>query len=68
MIRRALFSAAGLAVVAMLCFGRDAASYVGTSAGMVKQSVKNAVPMSFEMNRPASWCVICCPTSARTCT
>ena len=32
-------------------FGRDAASYIGTSAGLVTSSVKNSVPLSFEIDR-----------------
>lgn len=34
-----------------LLFGRDAASYVKTSAGLVKDSVKDAVPLEFEIER-----------------
>jgi chromosome segregation ATPase len=34
-----------------LLFGRDAASYVCTSAGRVKETVKDAVPVTFEIDR-----------------
>lgn len=34
-----------------LLFGRDAASYVSTSCGIVKQSVKDSVPVDFEIER-----------------
>ncbi len=51
MIRRTVFSLAGLTLLSVLFFGRDAVSYVHTSAGMVKDSVKNAVPLSFELDR-----------------
>jgi chromosome segregation ATPase len=50
-MRRTIFSVAGLAMLSLFFFGRDAASYVGTSAGMVKDSVKNSVPLSFEIDR-----------------
>ncbi len=51
MLRRGLFSAMGLAMVLFFFFGRDAASYVGTSAGWLKRSVKNSVPVEFEIER-----------------
>jgi chromosome segregation ATPase len=51
MIRRTVFSLAGLALLSIFFFGRDAVSYVHTSAGMVKDSVKSAVPLTFELDR-----------------
>jgi predicted nucleic acid-binding Zn-ribbon protein len=51
MIRRTVFSLAGLTLLSLFFFGRDALSYVHTSAGMVKDSVKNAVPLTFEIDR-----------------
>jgi chromosome segregation ATPase len=51
MIRRTIFSVAGLALLSVFFFGRDAVSYVHTSAGMVKDSVKSAVPLTFELDR-----------------
>jgi chromosome segregation ATPase len=35
----------------VLFFGRDAASYIRTSAGWVKDSVKSSVPVEFEIER-----------------
>ncbi|HEY2250430.1 MAG TPA: hypothetical protein VGH74_05195 [Planctomycetaceae bacterium] len=51
MIRKFLFSGVGLVLLTGWLFGRDAASYLGTSAGMVSSSVKNSVPLSFEIDR-----------------
>src|SRR6185295_8612016 len=45
-----LLAATGLSLV-LFFFGRDAASYFGTSAGWVKQSVKNSIPLEFEIDR-----------------
>jgi chromosome segregation ATPase len=51
MIKRILL-AGGLATAAGLFFlGRDAASYVCTSIGRVKDSVRNSVPIEFELDR-----------------
>ena len=44
MIKKTLVTAAGLALLSVLFFGRDAASYVLTSFGWVKDSVKSQVP------------------------
>ena len=51
MIKKALFTVGGLALLTVLFFGRDAASYVSTSCGWVKDSVKSAVPVEFEIER-----------------
>ena len=51
MIRRTLFSFVGATLLAGWLFGRDAASYLGTSVGLVTSSVKNSVPLSFEIDR-----------------
>jgi chromosome segregation ATPase len=43
---------AGASLLAMgILFGRDAVSYVSTSAGWVKDSVKDSVPIEFEIER-----------------
>jgi chromosome segregation ATPase len=51
MIKKALFTAGGLGLLAMVFLGRDAASYVLTSAGRVTDSVRDAVPVEFEIDR-----------------
>ena len=51
MIRRTVFGLAAAAGLSLLFFGRDAVSYVCTSAGRVKESVKNSVPVEFEIDR-----------------
>jgi hypothetical protein len=51
MIRKALVTAGGVALLTVLFFGRDAASYVSTTCGWVKDSVKSSVPIEFEIER-----------------
>ncbi len=51
MIKKALVTAAGVGLLGTLFFGRDAASYVGTSFGWMKDSVKSSVPVEFEIER-----------------
>jgi chromosome segregation ATPase len=51
MIRKTLFSLVGATLLAGFLFGHDAASYIGTSAGLLTSSVKNSVPLSFEIDR-----------------
>jgi chromosome segregation ATPase len=51
MIRKLLFVSAGLVLVGLFVFGRHAASYVGTGASWVRDSVKDSVPLNFEIDR-----------------
>lgn len=51
MIRKAIVTAAGASLLAVLFFGRDAVSYVSTSFGWMKDSVKSNVPVEFEIER-----------------
>src|SRR5690242_10250602 len=52
MLKRLVWGGAGALGLAMLLFGgREAVSYVRTSAGWVKDSVKNNVPIEFEIER-----------------
>lgn len=51
MIRRTLFVAGGLALLGVIFLGRDAVSYVWTSAARVKDSVRSNVPIEFEIDR-----------------
>ncbi len=51
MIRKSIIGGAVAVLLAGLLFGRDAWSYVSTSAGWVKDSVKSSVPMEFEIER-----------------
>lgn len=51
MIRKGLFVSAGLVLLGLFLFGRHAASYVRTSAGWVRESVKDSVPIEFEIDR-----------------
>jgi hypothetical protein len=51
MIKKAILAVVGLGLVGGLFFGRDAASYFRTSCGWVKDSVRESVPMDFEIDR-----------------
>lgn len=51
MWKKALVATGGAALLATLFFGRDAWSYISTSAGWVKDSVKDSVPIQFEIER-----------------
>ena len=51
MCRKMFYTAGSLAVVSLFLFGRDAASYVVTSVGWVTDSVKDSVPIEFEIDR-----------------
>ena len=54
MFKRALLVVGGAALLGTFLFGRNAVSYVATGAGMVKDSVKDSVPISFEIERARS--------------
>lgn len=51
MVRRILFTAIGVVAAGLFFFGRDAASYVRTSVGWVKDGVRGNVPIEFEVER-----------------
>jgi hypothetical protein len=51
MIKKALIAAGGLAILSVLFFGRDALSYMSTSYGWMRDSVKAQVPIEFEIER-----------------
>lgn len=51
MCRRFLFWGVGVGLLGAFLFGRQAASYVGTATGWVKDSVKQAIPVDFEIAR-----------------
>lgn len=51
MIKKGLCAAGGLGMLAVIFFGRDALSYVSTSASRVKETVRNSVPIEFEIDR-----------------
>ena len=54
MIKKAIVTGVAAFGLAAFFFGRDAASYVATSVGWVKDSVKNCVPIEFEIQRARS--------------
>ncbi|HEV3415495.1 MAG TPA: hypothetical protein VG056_01725 [Pirellulales bacterium] len=51
MIKRVVFTAVGLVLLGVFFFGRDAASYMRTTVGRIKDSIKESVPISFELDR-----------------
>jgi peptidoglycan hydrolase CwlO-like protein len=51
MLKKSLLIGGGLALLAALFFGRDAVSYISTSVAKVHQSVKDSVPIEFEIER-----------------
>jgi chromosome segregation ATPase len=51
MVKKVILGVAAGCLLAGFFFGRDAWSYMSTSAGWVKDSVKSSVPMEFEIER-----------------
>ena len=51
MLKKSLIGAAGVVFLLTMCFGKDAASYVVTSCRWARQSVKDNVPVDFEIER-----------------
>lgn len=51
MVKKGLFVGGAALLLLGLFFGRDACSYVRTSVGWVRQSVKDSVPIEFEIGR-----------------
>jgi hypothetical protein len=51
MIKKALFSVVALGLTTVVLFGRDAASYVGTTYDRLTNSVKESVPVEFQIDR-----------------
>lgn len=51
MIKKTVFTVLSVGLVAGLLFGRDAFSYLKTSANRVSESVKDSVPTDFQIDR-----------------
>lgn len=51
MVKKLILGSAGAGALCLVLFGREAVSYVGTTAGWFKDSVKNSVPVEFEIDR-----------------
>lgn len=51
MIRKTLIAAAAIVLAVVFFFGRNTLSYLRTSWGCVHDSVRNAVPVGFELDR-----------------
>jgi hypothetical protein len=51
MIKKALFSVVALGLTTVVLFGRDAASYIGTTYDRLTNSVKDSVPVEFQIDR-----------------
>jgi len=51
MIKKVLFVSGGAVALVAICFGGTALSYLRTSASYVSESVENAVPIEFQIDR-----------------
>ena len=51
MVKKGIFLATAVAVLVGLVFGREGFSHVKTSLGWVRQSVRESVPVEFEISR-----------------
>ena len=51
MIKKLIYSGAAAAVLLLFVFGKDCASYVGTTYSWLTDSVRNSVPVEFEIDR-----------------
>ena len=51
MLKKLLLAGGGVALLLAFFFGRDAASYVSTTVGWLHDSVKESVPIAFELER-----------------
>jgi chromosome segregation ATPase len=51
MVKKGLFAGGAVLLLLGLLFGRDAFSYASTSLGWVRESVRESVPISFEIER-----------------
>lgn len=51
MIKKVLFLGGGAVALIVVCFGGTALSYLRTSANYVSESVENAVPIEFQIDR-----------------
>ncbi len=51
MIKKALFTVIALGLTTVVLFGRDATSYVGTTYHRLTSSVKESVPIEFQIDR-----------------
>ena len=52
MIKKTLVAVGGMSLLMVLFFGRDAVSYVRTSFGWVRDSVKSQVPVEVAIDNP----------------
>src|SRR5262245_52766077 len=51
MIKKSILVVLGLGLTTLVLFGRDAASYVSTTYGRLTRSVKDKVPVEFQIDR-----------------
>ena len=56
MLKKSLFVVGGLGLLGSLFFGRDCASYIGTSIGWARQSISDSVPIDFQIERAREMC------------
>jgi chromosome segregation ATPase len=51
MLKKSVYAAGGALLLMTLLFGRDACSYVSTTVGWMKDSVRESIPLEFEIER-----------------
>ncbi len=51
MLKKSILAGSGVLLLLTLLFGRDACSYVATTVGWMKDSVRESVPVDFEIER-----------------
>ena len=51
MLKKTIFVVVGLGLLGFLIFGRQCASYIGTSIGWAKQSINDNIPIDFQIER-----------------
>ena len=56
MLKKSLFVVGGVGLLGALFFGRDCASYIGTSIGWARQTISDSVPIEFQLQRAREMC------------
>ena len=51
MIKKALVAAGSALLILTFLFGRDVASYIGTSLSSIRDAVRQQIPLEFELER-----------------
>ncbi len=68
MIKKMLVVGGGAALLGLIFVGRDAVSYLRTSAGYVSDAVQETVPIEFQVDRARGMIQDLVPEVRKTCT